>query len=50
MDQKDDLNQVEHIMNMIKECVDKNGQILEEFETVWENFDNHIKNKENDLK
>ena len=31
LDQKDDLNQVETIMGLIKKCVDENGKILDEF-------------------
>jgi hypothetical protein len=46
LDQKDDLNQVETIMGLIKECVDKNGNILDEFEGVWKSFEDHKNAKE----
>jgi hypothetical protein len=37
-------------MGHIKECVEKNGKILDEFEAVWQSFDDHIIEKERELK
>ena len=33
-------------MTLIKECVDKNGKILTDFENVWKEFDDTIVKKE----
>jgi hypothetical protein len=36
-------------MSLIKDCVDQNGKILNEFEGVWKSFEDHKNNKEEEL-